>query len=82
MGEYMCVNQSGCTNKSNPHGYGLGGCKYRNRSEAERLNSFAEKYCIEIFELFDELEMHEQLAPIRSAWHTGRELSALNSECT
>jgi len=46
----------------------------------EKLAALAGKYCIEIFNLFDDLEIQEQLAPIRSAWHTGRELSALTAE--
>lgn len=48
--------------------------------ELDRLKSFAGKYCIDIFELFNELEIHEQLTPIRDAWETGRELSALAAE--
>ncbi len=45
-----------------------------------RLSSLACKYCIEIFELFDDNEIHEQLTPIRDAWYTGQELSALMAE--
>jgi hypothetical protein len=48
----------------------------------DELKSFAGKYCIDIFELFDEIEIHEQLTPIRDAWETGRELSALIAEET
>jgi len=48
--------------------------------ELERLKSFAGAYCIAIFELFDELEILEHLSPIRYAWQTGRELSALTAE--
>jgi len=46
----------------------------------DRLKSFAGKYCIDIFDLFDELEVHDQLTPIRNAWETGRELSDLAAE--
>jgi len=46
----------------------------------DRLKYFACQYCVDIFELFDELEIHEQLTPVRDAWETGRELSALAAE--
>ena len=46
----------------------------------DELKSFAGKHCIDIFELFDALEIQVKLKPIRDAWKTGRELSALMAE--
>ena len=49
-------------------------------NKLDELTALAGKYCVEIFNLFDDLEIQEQSAPTRSAWHTGRELSALIAE--
>ncbi len=49
-------------------------------SKQDRLAAFAKKACLEIFELFDEISVQEQLPPIVTAWHVGRELSALLAE--
>jgi len=51
-----------------------------NLKRLKQLKYFAEDYCIDIFELFSELEIHKQPAPVRNAWGTGRELSALHAE--
>jgi len=45
-----------------------------------RLMEFAVNYCIDIFELFNSIEIEDQLTPIRAAWLTGRELSALKAQ--
>ncbi len=50
------------------------------RQKLNDLKIFAAKYCVEIFEMFDELEIYEQRAPIRNAWHTGRKIRALVAE--
>lgn len=50
------------------------------KKAVDNLKIFAAKNCVDIFEMFDEMEIQEQLAPIRSAWHTGREIRAIDSK--
>ena len=47
----------------------------------EKQKSFAGKACIDVYGLFDELEIIEQLTPIRDAWEVGKELYNLTTKC-
>ena len=46
----------------------------------DELRGNASLSCIEIFDMFDDIDIKEQLTPILDAWAAGRELSAYLAE--
>ena len=69
---YQCVNQTGCSDHTRPHGCGLGGCKDRNK-DRPTIQSEALKACIDVYMNIHVSELHKFTECVKTCWKIGQE---------